>query len=120
MSLYQDRILDHYHHPRHFGTLEHKTGSAEALNPTCGDRLAMDIRIEDARIGDIAFSGAGCAISLASASLLSEHVSGMSRDEALALEPQDVLKLLEVSLSPGRLKCGILSLEVLKKALHNT
>ncbi len=117
-DLYQDHILDHYHTPRNFGPLPAADCRAEAHNPTCGDRLAMEIRLKDGLIEDIRFSGAGCAISLASASLLTEAVMGKSKEEALALTPQDVLELLRIPLSPGRLKCGILSLETLKKALN--
>lgn len=117
-DLYQDHILDHYHHPRNFGELPDADRRAEATNPSCGDRLAMALRIRDGRIGDIRFSGAGCAISLASASLLTEAVKGKSVEEALAVSPDQVLALLRIPLSPGRLKCGILSLETLKKALN--
>jgi nitrogen fixation NifU-like protein len=119
MSLYQDHILDHSRNPRHFGTLEEPSVRVEVKNPTCGDQLSLDLAVRDDRIEAIAFTGAGCAISLASASLLSEHVSGMETVRARALTPEDVLALLGVPLSPARLKCGILSLEALKKALSN-
>lgn len=117
MSLYQDLILDHYRNPRNQGVLAHATCSGEALNPTCGDRLHMDIVLKDDKIQDIKFSGSGCAISQASASLLTEEVKGKSVNDVLLIEPKDVLELLGVPLSPNRLKCGLLSLETLKKAL---
>ena len=119
MSLYQDLILDHYRNPRNQGSLENAPYHGEALNPTCGDQLQMDIIAEDGIIKDIRFQGAGCAISQASASLLTEEVKGKKIEDALALGTKDVLKLLGVTLSPNRLKCGLLSLETLKKALKS-
>jgi nitrogen fixation NifU-like protein len=77
----------------------------------------MDLSIRQDTLADIRFSGSGCAISQASASLLSEYVRGKSIPEVLALKPETVLGLLGVTLSPGRLKCGLLSLETLKKSL---
>lgn len=118
MSLYHDVILDHYRNPRNQGSLSHATGSADTFNQTCGDKLHMDIVLKNDKILDVRFSGSGCAISQASASLLTEHVKKMPTLDALRLEPKDVLELLGVTLSPNRLKCGLLSLETLKKALQ--
>jgi nitrogen fixation protein NifU and related proteins len=117
MSLYQDLILDHYRNPRNQGEISRATHKGEALNPTCGDHLFMDIILKNDRITEVKFHGSGCAISQASASLLTENVRGKGREEVLALEPKEVLALLGLTLSPGRLKCGLLSLETLKKAL---
>ena len=117
MSLYQDLILDHYRNPKNHGTLGKSTHTGEAKNPTCGDSLHMDILIENDTIVDVGFTGAGCAISQASASLLTEAVKGKIVSEALCFSPEDILKLLSVSLSPNRLKCGLLSLETMKKTL---
>ncbi len=119
MSLYQDLILDHYRNPRNHGTLKKATHRGEAKNPTCGDSLHMDISVHDDTIVDVGFTGAGCAISQASASLLTESIKGKTVTEALHLTPEDILKLLGVTLSPNRLKCGLLSLETLKQALIN-
>lgn len=77
----------------------------------------MDIIVSHGTISDVRFTGSGCAISQASASLLTEYVKGQSAEKALAIEPKTVLELLGVALSPGRLKCGLLSLETLKKSL---
>ncbi|MDD2766789.1 MAG: SUF system NifU family Fe-S cluster assembly protein [Candidatus Moranbacteria bacterium] len=118
MSLYQDLILDHYRNPRNQGTLKSATHSAEAANLSCGDRLHIDIIVKNDIIEDVRFSGSGCAISQASASLLTESVKKMPIEKALALEPKDILELLGVTLSPTRLKCGLLSLETLKKTLR--
>lgn len=120
MSLYQDHILDHYHNPRNFGELAAATHRASALNPTCGDELSLELNIEDGIIKDVGFTGKGCAISLASASLLFEETKGKPAAEAKMLAPEDVLKLSGLAISPGRLKCALLSLETLKKALINS
>ncbi len=118
-SIYQDIILDHYRNPRCHGTLPHPTHQSQAINASCGDKLHMDIIVKNDMIEEVRFSGVGCAISQASASLLSEKVTGQTVGEALALEPQDVLMLLGVTLSPSRIKCGLLSLETLQKSLHS-
>ena len=117
MSLYQDNILDHYRNPRNFGSIKKPTNEGSALNPTCGDSLHMDISVKHGTISDVRFSGSGCAISQASASLLTEYIKGQDVEKARAIEPKTVFELLEVTLSPARIKCGLLSLETLKKAL---
>ncbi|NTW30516.1 MAG: SUF system NifU family Fe-S cluster assembly protein [Candidatus Moranbacteria bacterium] len=116
-SLYQAVILDHAKHPRNRGVLPDATHRGRAENPTCGDRLSMEVIINDEVIQDIRFDGAGCAISQASASLLTEGVKGKSVEEALALGREDILALLGVTLTPNRLKCALLALETLKKSL---
>ncbi|HLC95359.1 MAG TPA: SUF system NifU family Fe-S cluster assembly protein [Patescibacteria group bacterium] len=119
MSIYQDIILDHYRNPRNQGSLQCPTHHAEANNPICGDKLQMDIIIKNDMIKDVRFSGSGCAISQASASLLTETIKGKSEKAACAMTPKTVLQLLGIALSPARLKCGLLSLETLKKTLNN-
>ncbi|NTW15751.1 MAG: SUF system NifU family Fe-S cluster assembly protein [Candidatus Moranbacteria bacterium] len=116
-SLYQAIILDHSRHPRNRGHLDHPTRHSEAKNQTCGDSLSADLLIRDGIIEDIRFEGEGCAISQASASLLSEAVKGKPVAAALDMNTDDILALLGVELSPNRLKCALLSLETLKKAL---
>lgn len=117
-DIYQEVILDHYRNPRNHGVLDYPTHQAKALNASCGDKLQMDMVVKDDIIKEVRFSGVGCAISQASASLLSEAVIGKLVSEALALEPKDVLTLLGVTLSPSRVKCGLLSLETVKKTLR--
>lgn len=119
MSIYQDLILDHYRNPRNHGALANATHRAATNNPVCGDKLQMDIIVKNDIIEDVRFSGAGCAISQASASLLTEAIKKKSVAEALSLAPKDILNLLGVTLSPTRMKCGLLSLETFKKALNN-
>lgn len=119
MNFYQDHILDHYHHPRNAGSLEAPTHRGTALNPLCGDQLSFDLEMKNGVLAHVAWSGSGCAISQAAASLLSELIVGKSEPELWVLRPEDILKLLGLPLSPARLKCGILSLETLHQALNH-
>ncbi len=118
MNLYQDHILDHYHNPRHFGLLPHFTHQAQALNPTCGDKLTLSLIVTEDTVTRVGFEGEGCAISIASASLLYDSILGSSVENLLVKEPNDVLGMTGLAISPGRMKCALLSLETLKKALH--
>jgi len=119
MSLYQALILDHYRNPRCQGTLNTPTHAAAAHNPTCGDRLEMQLLIKNDIIKDVKFSGSGCAISQASASILSASLIGQTVLAASTKGKEEILALLGVTLSPNRLKCALLSLETLKKTLNN-
>jgi nitrogen fixation NifU-like protein len=112
--MYREYILDHYKNPRNFGRLEHADISHEENNPLCGDVIGMDFRVRDEVIEDVRFHGRGCAISQASASLLTERLKGMSLEEARKIDKADVLEELGIEISPARLKCALLSLKVLK------
>ena len=113
-QMYREYILDHYKNPRNFGRLEGADISHEENNPLCGDVVGMDIKTRDGVIEDVRFHGRGCAISQASASLLTERLKGMSLEEARSLDKEDVLEELGIEISPARLKCARLSLKVLK------
>lgn len=115
MSLYQDIILDHYHNPRHFGSLKSPTKKNQTLNPSCGDKISMEIIEKDGKVKEIAFSGEGCAISMASASMLTEYAVGKSLEELKILTPDSMIKLLGIEVSASRLKCALLPLEALKR-----
>ena len=117
-ELYRENILDHYRHPRNHGTLEHPDISFEDANPLCGDRLRMDFEIRDGRITAVRFSGQGCSISQASASMLSERLEGMTLDEAKKITRDDVLEMLGIELGPVRLKCALLALKTLKGGVY--
>src|ERR1700680_617853 len=84
-DLYRDVILDHNRRPRNFGNLDSADASVEGFNPMCGDRLTLRLKLDDGTISDIRFEGQGCAISTASASLMTEEVKGRTRAEALRL-----------------------------------
>jgi nitrogen fixation NifU-like protein len=119
MDLYQEIILDHYHNPRNFGNLPDGE-SARAENPSCGDTLTFSVHIEKGIVRDIAFTGSGCAISIAGASILSEYAKGKSMQELSEISKDAMLKLLGVPVSAARMKCALLPLETLQKALQNT
>jgi len=116
-ALYRDFILDHYRNPRNAGMLEQPDASFEDLNPLCGDKIRMDLRIRDGVVEDVKFKGRGCAISQASASLLTESIKGKKIDEIDTIGKEDVLENLGISISAARLKCALLGLKVLKQAL---
>ena len=113
-QFYREYILDHYKNPRNYGRLEHPDITHEEDNPLCGDVVGMDFRIKDGVIEDIRFHGRGCAISQASASLLTERLKGIALDQAKKIDKNDVLGELGIQISPARIKCALLSLKVLK------
>jgi nitrogen fixation protein NifU and related proteins len=113
-QMYREYILDHYKNPRNFGRLDGADISHEEYNPLCGDVVGMDFRVQEGRIEDVRFHGRGCAISQASASLLTERLKGMSLEDARTISKEDVLDELGIEISPARLKCALLSLKVLK------
>lgn len=119
-DLYREVILDHYKNPRHHGKLDPHDFSYEDENPLCGDQLRIDVRLDESgqHVAEVAFSGRGCAISQASASLLTEHIEGKTLDEVKALTKDDILDLLGIELGPVRLKCALLSLKVLKAGAY--
>jgi nitrogen fixation protein NifU and related proteins len=113
-QFYREFILDHYKNPRNFGRIEGADISHEEYNPLCGDLVGMDFRIADGVIEEVRFHGRGCAISQASASLMTERLQGMSLEEARRISKGDVLAELGIDISPARLKCALLTLKVLK------
>ena len=116
-ELYRDFILDHYRNPRNAGALEHPDATSEDVNPLCGDRIKMDLRIKDGVVEDVKFKGRGCAISQASASLLTESIIGKPLAEVGRIGKEQVLANIGIEISPARLKCALLGLKVLKQAL---
>lgn len=117
-SIYHDLILDHYRNPRNQGVLEAPTFEATANNPTCGDTIRMQISEKNGIIEAVKFQGTGCAISQASASILTDFLIGKPLTEVRHLRTEDLLLLLGIELSLTRRKCALLSLDTLKKALR--
>jgi nitrogen fixation NifU-like protein len=118
-DMYREVILDHYKNPRNKGILDPHDFSYEDENPLCGDKLRIDVRLgADRRVKEVAFSGRGCAISQASASMLTETIVGKTLDEIKQLKKDDILELLGIELGPVRLKCALLSLKVLKAGAY--
>ena len=116
-DLYRDYILEHYRRPHNFGVLDAPTASYEGSNPLCGDRITMMLGIHDGVVSEVAFTGRGCAISQASASLLTDEIKGKTVAAVEAMTPDDLLDLLGIDISPARLKCALLSLDTVAHAL---
>ncbi len=114
--MYRDYILDHYKNPRNAGALPGATNTYKSDNPLCGDEITMALLIEDDLVKDVRFNGKGCAISQASASILTEEIKGKTLDEVRAIDQQHVLENLGIPISPARVKCALLGLKTLKGA----
>ena len=119
-DFYRENILDHYRHPRNKGRLEHPTHPHEEHNPLRGDVIRMDLHVnEDNVIDQVRFEGNGCAISQASASMLTEMIQGKTLEQAKELTKEDILEALGIEIGPVRLKCALLSLKVLKAGIYD-
>lgn len=117
-SPYRERVLDHYQNPRHRGHLDAPDGVGEIDNPVCGDAVRIELRFDDdGRVGEAAFSGQGCVLSMAAASMLAERIHGQSVAELRALTDQDMLDMLGVELGPVRTQCAVLPRRALEEAL---
>jgi nitrogen fixation protein NifU and related proteins len=116
-DLYREQILDHYRNPHNHGQLDPYDATFEDTNPLCGDKIRIDLRIDDSVVTDIAFSGRGCAISQAASSILTDLVKGETLDEIMSFDKDDLLDELGIPISPARIKCALLGLHVLKGAI---
>jgi nitrogen fixation protein NifU and related proteins len=116
-DLYRDYILEHYRRPHNFGVIEEPSASYEGSNPLCGDRITMQLAVKDGVVEQIGFTGRGCAISQASASLLTDEVKGKPLETVIDIGAADLLDLLGIEISPARLKCAMLSFDSLQHLL---
>lgn len=119
MDLYSETILDHYQHPRHAGELANSTVRVTEYNPLCGDNIQLDLMIKKGTVSEVAFLGDGCAISQAAMSLLTEEIKGKKISALKKMLPAKVYDLLQVPVSPGRVKCALLGLVALENALKS-
>ncbi|MCL7417880.1 MAG: iron-sulfur cluster assembly scaffold protein [Halalkalicoccus sp.] len=115
-DMYREQILDHYKNPRNYGELEEPTFSHVGENPMCGDEIRVDVNLaEDGEtIEYVAFSGDGCAISQASASLLTQELPGMNLEELAEMDRDDITEMLGIEISPMRIKCAVLAEKVVQ------
>ncbi|HEX5873938.1 MAG TPA: iron-sulfur cluster assembly scaffold protein [Pyrinomonadaceae bacterium] len=116
-ALYSDILLDHFRHPRNYGDLTAPDISYEDLNPLCGDRIRIEVRLNDSIVEEARFKGDGCAISLAAASLLTEVIRGVTIDELSKFSDDRLIAALESDIKPARIACALLPLEALRAGL---
>ena len=116
-SAYSPLVLEHFRHPRHRGTLEAPSVTAEGANPLCGDRVRVQLRVDGDRVTAARFTAEACAVTVASASLLLDRVEGATLDEVAAIDDASVIARLESELPDGRRRCATLALEAVRRAI---
>ncbi len=116
--MYREHILELYKSPSNFGILENPSHEATEYNSVCGDEITVQLAVKNGMIKDVKFQGSGCVISIVSTSLLTNKIKDMNISSVKKLNKNDVLKLLNIKLNPARIKCALLSLEAVKKALR--
>ena len=117
-ALYSDLLLDHFRHPRNYGSLVDPDVSYEKFNPLCGDRIRIEVKLENTTISEARFKGDGCAISTAAASLLTELITGSQLEAVAVISDEELIAALESDIKPARRQCALLSLEALRAGLH--
>lgn len=117
-QLYRQQIIDNYNNPKNFGKLAHYNGHSKVFNKTCGDEIEVYLDIQDGKIQDIKYDAMGCAISVAAASLLSEEIKGLELSEVEKLDDEYIQELIGTKLTSSRIKCAMLSLDGVKKAIE--
>jgi len=119
IDIYQENILDHYENPRNYGHLISPDVKSHDTNPLCGDTFDMEFRFDDGKVKEVKFQGHGCAISTASASMLTEKLKNMPLEDVKHLDKDDILMLLGIELSHVRIKCALLPLKVAKLGVYD-
>jgi nitrogen fixation protein NifU and related proteins len=118
-ALYSDILLDHFRHPRNYGSLDAPDISNEQFNPLCGDRIRLELKLEHSMVNEARFKGDGCAISTAAASLLTELVLGKNIEQLTNIPDAQLISALESNIQPARLQCALLPLQALREGLRN-
>jgi nitrogen fixation NifU-like protein len=117
-DIYKETILDHYRHPRNYGDLPNANAHAKDANNLCGDVIEMQVRVNAGMVEDVRFRGEGCAISMATASMLTEFSKRKRVSEVKKLGKDDLIRLLGADPGPARIECALLALGVLKAAVN--
>jgi len=116
-SMYQKHVLELYKNPSNFGTLKNATNKATEYNAICGDEITVNLLVKNGIIKDVKFSGSGCALSIVAASLLTSKIKGMKIKDIKSMNKEEIRKLFKTKMSNSRIKCVLLPLEAVKKAL---
>lgn len=117
-DMYREHILELYKNPSNFGSLKNANRKSTEYNTSCGDEITVEMLVRGNIVRDVKFNGSGCVISLVSASLLTDKIKDMNVSEVKKLNKNDIINLLGVKITPARIKCAVLSLEAVKKALR--
>ena len=118
MDIYQEKILDHYHEPHNYGEIANPTHTRSANNPTCGDKINITAIVNDGIVTDLKFTGEGCTVSQSATSIVTDEIIGKSVEEALAIDREKVIELLGVDVGIGRIRCALLGIRTIQKALE--
>ncbi len=116
-DLYREEIIDHYQNPRNFGKMAAADISYHDYNPVCGDEVEVQLKIGHGKVNEAMFTGKGCAISQAAASMLTEEVKGKSIKVIVTMTKDDMLKIVRINPGPVRIKCAMLALRALQKGI---
>ncbi len=116
-ELYREEIMDHYQNPRNYGELAGAEVSFHDYNPVCGDEVTIQAKLVNGKVKEAKFTGRGCAISQAAASMLTEDAEGKSPNQLLHMRNEEMLELLKINPGPVRIKCALLALRALQKGL---
>jgi nitrogen fixation protein NifU and related proteins len=117
-ELYRDELMDIFKNPAHRGAMDDATHHSHGSNPSCGDEIKLQLKIDQGKIADVKFDGDACAVSVIASELLSEHVVGKTIHEALAITKEDLLEMIGINLTTSRVKCATLALNALHDALE--
>ena len=116
-NIYREHLIELYKSPSNYGSLEGTNRKATEYNSLCGDEITMSLIVKNQIIQDVKFSGSGCVMSIVSSSMLTDKIKNMKVSEVKKLSHEDILKMLKIKLNPARIKCVLLPLEAVRKAL---